>query len=762
MTTYVFPGQGSQKKGMGSELFEKFADLTAKADEILGYSIAEMCLEDPGGQLKQTEVTQPALYVVNALTYLNALEEGAPKPDFTAGHSLGEYNALFAAGAFSFETGLKLVKERGRLMSQAKDGGMAAVLKLEREKIEAVIRDHGLAGLDIANLNSPSQIVISGPVDDILKAQPLFEEAGAARYIPLKVSAAFHSRYMEPAREAFAAYLDQFELNPLEIPVIANVTARPYKDEEVKHFLARQIVASVNWTDTVRFLMGKGETEFKEMGPGAVLSGLYRQIKREASPMDASEMATSGQKEDPEPAGSPSEPVTVTPPRAADPDDEACKLGSPLFRERYGVRYAYVAGSMGQGVSSAEFVIRMGKAGLLSYLGTAGLSLNDIGRAVDKIQAALGKDGIYGLNLAGTDDRTRQEGLVDLILQKGVRFIETSGFLQVTPALVRLRLHGASRKDGKPETACRILAKVSRPEPAELMMGSAPARLLEELVETGRLSRAEADLAEELPLADEVCAVADSAWMTDQRSAFALLPAVRKLRDEKASHFAHPLLVGAAGGIGTPDAAAAAFLLGADFILTGSINQATVEAATSDAVKDMLVDMNVQDTAYAPASDWFEMGGRVQVLKRGVFFPVRAEKLHALYQRFDSLNDIDAKTKAQVEDKYFRKSFDDVWQTLRGRLSDEERRRAEENPKHKMALVFKWYLAFGEEAARSGNQDRRVDYQIYCGPALGAFNQWVKGSELADWRGRHVDTIADKMMAETVSLLKTRIAALNL
>jgi malonyl CoA-acyl carrier protein transacylase len=232
MRAYVFPGQGSQRTGMGGALFEHFGDLTAKADAVLGYSIEELCLSDPRKVLNKTDYTQPALYVVNAFTYLKKLEDGQPMPDYVAGHSLGEYNALLAAGAFDFETGLKLVKKRGELIGRASGGAMAAVVGLSEEQVLEILRGDGLSGIDIANINSPNQVVISGLKEDIGRAEAFFKTAAV---VPLNVSGAFHSRYMEKAKSDFELFVKNFEFSPLKIPVISNVTARPYNSRTSKN-----------------------------------------------------------------------------------------------------------------------------------------------------------------------------------------------------------------------------------------------------------------------------------------------------------------------------------------------------------------------------------------------------------------------------------------------------------------------------------------------------------------------------------------------
>lgn len=768
MVTYVFPGQGAQTKGMGDGLFDEFKELTLEADNVLGYSIKELCLEDPNQTLGMTQYTQPALYVVNALSYLQKVNNIGEKPDFVAGHSLGEYDGLFAAGAFDFATGLKLVQKRGELMSHAVGGGMAAVIGLTADQVADTLVSNGLENIDIANYNSPTQIVISGKRADIENAQPIFERVkGVKMYVILKTSGAFHSRYMEQARKEYEGFINNFQFSELMLPVISNFTARPYRQSEIKQNLIQQINHPVKWTESIRYLMGLGEMDFEEIGPGKVLTGLTRRIKNEAEPLVVSQddrkidaLAKTVEEHNV---------VSIKSHKTAAKEAigagqnlmlSASALGSLEFKKEYGLKYAYLTGGMYRGVASKEMVVKMGKAGMMGYLGTGGLQLDEIEQAIESIQHELSADESYGINLLhNPTNPDKEEQTVDIFLKHGVNKIEAAGFLNVTPALVKYRAKGLRRNlQGEILISQKVMAKVSRPEVAAEFLTPAPERIVSKLLEDNKITREEADLLKKIPMADYICVEADSGGHTDGGVAYTLMPAMLKLRDGmmKEYQYTKKVGIGAAGGIGTPAAAAAAFVLGADFILTGSINQCTVEAATSDAVKDLLQQMNVQDTEYAPAGDMFEIGAKVQVLKKGLFFPARANKLYELYRKYNSLDQIDEKTKIQIQEKYFNKSFNEVYDDVKKFYPQHEIEKAERNPKHKMALIFRWYFGYSSRLALKGDEKCKVDYQIHCGPALGAFNQWVKETPLENWRNRHVDEIAKKIMSETAVLLNQR------
>ncbi len=796
MKAILFPGQGAQFRGMGKDLFPKYRELTEKASAILGYSIEQLCAEDPEGKLRLTQYTQPALYVVNAFGYYKRRDEGMAQPDFVAGHSLGEYNALLAADVFDFETGLRLVQRRGELMGAAKDGGMAAVIGLDGERLAALLTQHGLTSIDLANFNTPNQTVIAGPRDAIEQAAKLLT-SGSVRCIVLNVSAAFHSRYMKDAQQAFAGFLQQFRFNTPQMPVIANVYARPCRDGEVADTLARQISSSVHWTDTIRYLMGKGCNEFVEVG-GTVLTRMVDEIRKTATPLvvkdepvpvaepavtdvAAAPVALAAPKvaasqpeaplplRDADPQPTPATPATVamplvSPPAAVGSRRQALSpetLGSALFRKRFGVRYAYIAGAMYRGIATPKLVVRMGKAGLVGFFGTGGLSLADIERGIQYIQGELRNGEAYGLNLLANYAHPEFERkTVELYLRYNVRLIEAAAFMQMTPAIVLFRLKGLVRgKDGKVESSHRVMAKVSRPEVAEAFLSPAPEHIIQQLLKEGRITAEQAELGKLVPVAEDVCVEADSGGHTDGAIPTVLFPTMLQLKRaiERKFGYAEPICMGLAGGIGTPEAAAAAFMMGADFILTGSINQCTVDAGTSDDVKALLQDINVQDTEYAPAGDMFETGAKVQVLRKGVFFPTRANKLFSLYSHYGSLDEIPEKTRKQLQTTYFKKTFEQVWEDSRKYLEGQglhhEVEKAEANPKHKMALVFRWYFGHTTRVALAGTQEERVNYQIHTGPALGAFNQWVKGTPLENWANRHADEIGKKLLAGTADFL---------
>ena len=421
-------------------------------------------------------------------------------------------------------------------------------------------------------------------------------------------------------------------------------------------------------------------------------------------------------------------------------------LGNPGFCSDLGICYPVMGGSMAKGISSIAMVEALGKAGMLGFFGAAGLPLPQVEAAIVALKSQLGNLP-FGFNLIHSpNEPDLEEALVDLYIRHQVRLIEASAFLSLTLPLVRFRVHGIHRDSaGNIVTPNRVIGKISREELAAKFLAPPPAKLLQELVRRGDITKAQAELAEQIPVAQDITAEADSGGHTDNRPALALYPTIAALRDSQQQLFPHlPLRVGLAGGIGTPEAAAAAFSLGADYIVTGSVNQACVESGTSDAVRQMLAETRQADVTMAPAADMFEMGVKVQVLKRGTMFSMRAAKLYELYRAYDSIEALPADERQKIETTFFHTSLEEIWQATRTYFLQRDRKqveRAERDPKYRLALVFRWYLGQAPHWANNGDANRKMDYQVWCGPAMGAFNEWCRGSFLDDPKQRNVATV---------------------
>lgn len=424
-------------------------------------------------------------------------------------------------------------------------------------------------------------------------------------------------------------------------------------------------------------------------------------------------------------------------------------LGGRTFCEAHKVRFPYVAGEMANGIATTGMVAAMARADMLGFFGAGGLAYADVERAVRTLARELGPRPNWGVNLIHSPSEPALESRVaELLLRCGVPRISASAFMELTPAVVWCSARGLRRgADGDIVRRTRMLAKVSRPEVAERFLSPAPASLLGPLVAQGRLTREEAELAALVPVAEDITVEADSGGHTDNRPLSVVLPSIAALRDTLCRRFGYrrPVRIGAAGGLGTPAAVAAAFALGASYVVVGSVNQTAIEAGLSDEAKAMLCDADIADVAMAPAADMFEFGVKLQVLSRGTMFAQRAGRLHAAYQAHASLEEIPAALRSSLERDVLRAPFDEIWQRTRAfweQRDPSEITRAQADPKHRMALVFRWYLGSSSRWAITGDTSRRADYQIWCGPAMGAFNRWVAGTALAEPANRSVVQIA--------------------
>jgi len=438
------------------------------------------------------------------------------------------------------------------------------------------------------------------------------------------------------------------------------------------------------------------------------------------------------------------------------------QLGDPEFINFYGLKMAYMTGSMANGIASENLVISSGKVGILSSFGAAGLLPSIIEQSINKIQKAL-PVGPYAFNLIHSpSEEAIERAAVDLYLKYRVRTVEASAFLGLTPNIVRYRVAGLRRNaENQIEITNRVIAKISRAEVASKFMAPAPEAILNNLVEEKSITREQAQLAAAVPMADDITVEADSGGHTDNRPLVSLLPAIIELREKFQEKYVYSrtIRVGAAGGIGTPASALAAFMMGAAYVVTGSVNQSCVEAAASEYSKGLLAQAEMADVIMAPAADMFEMGVELQVLKRGTLFPMRAKKLYELYKNYESIEDIPLQERQKLEQQVFRNSLEEIWCQTKEHFFERDPHqieRAKDHPKRKMALIFRWYLGLTSHWSNTGEIGRETDYQIWAGPAIGAFNNWVKGSYLEDVSKRKTVEVAWHIMTGAAYLYRLR------
>lgn len=749
----AFVGQGSQKRGMGKGILDspelkRYIDI---ADNILGYSIKELCFDDKDNKLNLTQYSQPALYIVNTLMYLQYVKKKNRKPDYVLGHSLGEYCALFAAGIFDFETGLKIVKKRGELMGKANGGKMIALLGKTRKEIEKILKELKLDNkLDFANYNEPYQTVLSGGTEDIEKTIEVLSKRDDIGCVPLQVSGAFHSRYMKKASEEFENYIEQFSFNSPEIETISNYNALPYKEEEIKKNMVNQIFSAVRWVESVEYLLDRNVEDIIQIGEGEVITKLVNKIKDNYIPKIEVEIEEETNKNI---LINTKELVKDNLIREEKPINI---LGSKSFKEDFNLKYAYLVGPMYRGISSKDMIIRLARNGMLGFIGSTYMDLEDLRKEIIEVKKELYNNESFGVSLTYQNDDSLIEGkIIKILLEEKVNIVQLSGYIQITEEIAKYRIKSLFKtRDNKVSCKVKFIIKLSRPEVAKAFMEPVPKYIIEKLLGRKEITLEEAKIAENYPIVDSICVEANSSGCTDGKSINCLLPRMIKLRNDciENNYYDCNVYVGVTGGIGTDFAAMSMFIMGADYIMTGSINQCTVESQISEEVKNKLQNIDIQDTDYAPGIDLFEFGAKVQVLKKGSFFCVKANKLYEIYKQYNSLDELSEEVKEMLIDKYFEKDFETIYDEMCKILPQENN-----NEKKKMALIFKWYLINSQLFAIKGNSNRRIDYQVYCSPALGAFNQLVKGTDMEKWINRHVEVIGQYIMDGAEKLIRKKI-----
>lgn len=425
-------------------------------------------------------------------------------------------------------------------------------------------------------------------------------------------------------------------------------------------------------------------------------------------------------------------------------------LGDKSFQEAHALRFNYVGGAMARGICSTAIVKQLAHIGGMGFFGAAGLPLAKVEAAIDELSAELDPRGLsWGSNLIHTPNEPQlEEAIVDLYLKRGVRRVSASAYMGLTKAVVRYAVTGLSvNEQGTISRKHYLFAKISREEVARHFLAPAPENLLAQLLEDGSITQQEAVLARQIPLAEDIIVESDSGGHTDNRPLNALFPAIMLLRDRltRKHGYSTPVRLGAAGSLGTPVSVAAAFALGASFVVLGSVHQAAVESGISDDSRLLLAQAGLTDVAMTASADMFELGVKVQVLKRGTMMAVRGNQLYDIYCRYDSVDAIPSDIRDNLEKNIFRESLDRIWETTQAFFKTNDPKQLEKaaaNPKHKMALIFRWYLGNSSRWPLVGEQDRKADYQIWCGPAMGVFNSWVKGSFLEDPHNRTIQQIA--------------------
>jgi len=437
-------------------------------------------------------------------------------------------------------------------------------------------------------------------------------------------------------------------------------------------------------------------------------------------------------------------------------------LGDPAFKQAYGTRYAYYGGAMANAIASVEMVIVMGRAGMMCSFGSAGVSPNRVEEAIQRIQLAL-PEGPYAINLIHSPNEPSLERLlVELYLKYQVKVVEASAYMDLTYGLVHYRIAGLSRAaDGSIQIGNHIIAKISRKEVARKFMLPPSEDLIKQLLMDGKISEDQALMSRQIPMADDITVEADSGGHTDNRPLVGLIPTMIAIRNEIQSqmNYPQPIRVGAAGGIATPASALAAFMMGAAYVVTGSVNQACVEAGVSQHTRNLLGQADMADVIMAPAADMFEMGVRVQVLKRGSMFAMRASRLYELYNTYQSIEDIPQKDREKIEKTIFKRTLDEVWEETQTFFKERDQKnleRAFQDSHHKMALIFRWYLGLSSRWSVVGESGREMDYQIWCGPSMGAFNEWVKGSYLEMVENRKVVDVGYHILTGAAYLARVR------
>jgi trans-AT polyketide synthase/acyltransferase/oxidoreductase domain-containing protein len=436
-------------------------------------------------------------------------------------------------------------------------------------------------------------------------------------------------------------------------------------------------------------------------------------------------------------------------------------LGDPLFCKTHATRFPYVVGEMANGIATSTMVLAAAQHGLLGFLGTAGLSPQRVHAMLDEVQQHIGTAS-YGANLIHTpQEPSVEESIVDVLIARKVQRVSASAYTHLTPALVRYALNGTRKNNGIVVRQNHVFAKVSRPEVAAVFLQPPPSEMVQRLLMEGKINDEEAACAAHMTVATAITVEADSGGHTDNQALTCVFPVILELQRKIAQIFpsAADVMMGAAGGLGDPAAIAAAFTMGAAYVVTGSVNQSALESGLAPSARRTLESVRLGDVTMAPAADMFEMGVKVQVMKRGSLFAQRAHKLYDVYRRYESIYHIPDDVKKILERDILRCSLQEAWESTKSffqKRDPEQIMVAEKDPKHQMALVFRSYLGQASKWAISGEDSRAMDYQIWTGPALAAFNVWSENTPLEKVDNRTVGQIALNLLEGACRIIRAQ------
>lgn len=751
---------------MGADLFKRnvgVRECLEKLDELIisrsGNSLLSSLYDQrqrAGAPLKLTSLSHPLIFMLQYAMGKTLLDEGL-RPDGILGVSLGEWVAASLCGIISPEEALCSIHEQVHLLERTcHAGGMLVILAPKSRIIEDL---SPLATCEIAAELSDQHVIIAGSEHEL---EFLSKKASARGFmsISLPVEYGFHSPLIDSAETGFRPLMEKVKIDQPTIPFYSSRSASRLQSLDRDHFW-RVVRDPMYVQQTISTMLQNTSSICVDLSPQGSLATLLRkgsstgthQVFDIMTPFGHDQQKfevalNAGHKVQKHRSS-----VNHHSYKSSHQATLSRTLGDKTFRQDHHIEAPIMAGAMYKGIASANLVIAMSQSGLIGSLGTGGLDLDQVESSLKHIRSNIGPDRMFAVNhLSQPGKAHEEERRVDLWLQHGIKLIEAAAFVSISPALVRYRILGLLR-DGR-DVICshRIMAKVSDPRVAKAFMSPPPPPIIQNLRKGGQITSEQAEMAAKIPMADSLTVESDSGGHTSQGLPAILIPTIRRLRDllMREHQYRKKIFIGAAGGIGTPEAISSAFVLGADYVVTGSINQSCIEAATSPRVKEILGGVGIEDTEYAPAADMFEIGGKVQVVKKGLLFAARANRLQGLYHHFDSLDALPLLMQRQIQEKFFKRSFEEVWREVEAHLNKKPNR--QELPaisqKSKMALIFKWYFAWTTKLAIQGSLESPADYQIHCGPAMGAFNAWAKGTKFHHIDQRRVGIINHHLMEE--------------